>query len=178
MIINEPESFSEVFTSYYVHLINSICTRGKTCLKSFCQLPHASSYVRGVENTIFADDVFKNSAPDMKTYHLPDSCGSYLSRFHNDTSHILLTMARYINIFTTIIDDVFIILNVDHHDDAILISLNISHVQERTGWTHPGKSGKYRDMRNRRLGISNEYVESIYSPMKQQYHYTINKRCP
>ena len=34
-----------------------------------------------------------NFAPDMKTYHLPDSGGSYLSRFHNDTSHILLTMA-------------------------------------------------------------------------------------
>ena len=29
----------------------------------------------------------------MRTYHLPDSGGSYLSRFNNDTSHILLTMA-------------------------------------------------------------------------------------
>ena len=126
-----------------------------------------------------------NFAPDTKTYHLPNSGGLYLSRFHNDTSHILLTMAienivnyksiyltlldfmayashkisklyhlndktdtiqlarklfkrkiikaegnynrqfPYINIFITIIDDVFVVSNVDHHDDTVLISLNV-----------------------------------------------------
>ena len=195
--------------------MNLMYTLGKTWLKSFVQLPHASSYVRGVENSTFADDSFMNFGPDIKTYHLPDSGESYLSRFHNDTSHILLTMAinnianyksiyltvilldfmayashkisksyhlngetdtiplarelfkrriikaagnyntqfRYINIFTTIIDDVFIMPNVDHDDDAVLISLNIPHVRERTGWTHQQfveKSSKYRDVRNRK----------------------------
>ena len=46
--INEPESFSEVFTSYNVHLMNLMYTLGKTWLKSFVQLPHVSSYVRDV----------------------------------------------------------------------------------------------------------------------------------
>ena len=177
--MNEPEPFSEVFCSYNHHLMNLMYTLGKTWLHSFVQLPHASSYIQGVKNTNFADDAFMNFALDMKTYHLPDSGGSYLSRFHNDTSHILLTMAtesithytsiyitvilldfmayasynismlyhnnseteikarkifkkriikaaqkystkfRYINIFNAIIDDVFIMPNVDHHDDAI-----------------------------------------------------------
>ena len=121
-----------------------------------------------------------NFSPDMRTYHLPDSGGSYLSRFNNDTSHILLTRAmdkiinyksiylavilidfmayashnisqryhlknettikarkifkkrinksaqlystkfRYRNIFDTIIDDVFIMPNVNNHDDTYL----------------------------------------------------------
>ena len=34
-----------------------------------------------------------NFSPTMKTYHFPDSGGSYLSRFQNDTSHIVLTIA-------------------------------------------------------------------------------------
>ena len=83
----------QVITSYNVHLMNLMYTLGKTWLNSFIQYPHASSYVRGIENTTFDDNTFMNFAPDMKTYHLPDSGGSYLSRFHNDTSHILLTMA-------------------------------------------------------------------------------------
>ena len=40
---------------------------------------------------IMCDVSFSN--PDMTTYHLPDSCGSYISRFENDTSHIILTIA-------------------------------------------------------------------------------------
>ena len=34
-----------------------------------------------------------NFSPNMTTYHLPDSGGSYISRFENDTSHIVLTIA-------------------------------------------------------------------------------------
>ena len=49
-----------------------------------------------------------NFSPDMKTYHLLDSGGSYLSRFHNDTSHIILTMAmeniiNYKSIYLTVV---------------------------------------------------------------------------
>ena len=44
----------------------------------------------------------------MTTYHLPDSGGSYLSRFQNDTSHIALTIAleaivHYQSIYLTVI---------------------------------------------------------------------------
>ena len=46
------------------------------------------------------------------------------------------TQFRYINIFAIIIDNVFIMPNVDHHDDAILIFLNVPHARERTGWIH------------------------------------------
>ena len=89
--------------------MNLMYTLGKTWLNSFIQYPHASSYVRGIENTTFDDNAFMNFAPDMKTYHLPDSGGSYLSRFHNDTSHILLTMAienivNYKSIYLTLLD--------------------------------------------------------------------------
>ena len=126
----------------------------------------------------------------MKTYHLPDSGGSYLSRFKNDTSHILLTIAieeitnyksmyltvilldfmayashnigkiyhlknksiiqarqslkkrmiksaekynqkfKYVNIFNAIIDDVFIMPQINHHVDTILTYLSRCHIKE------------------------------------------------
>ena len=49
-----------------------------------------------------------NLAPDMKKYNLPDSGGSYLSKFYNDTSHIILTIAiesliSYKSIYLTVI---------------------------------------------------------------------------
>lgn len=123
--------------------------------------------------TQFDDDAFMNFAPDMKKYNLPDSGGSYISRFTNDISHIILTKAlesvityksiyltvilsqsisnlihihskkldkarkilkeriikaannfaqtfRYINMFLAIIEDVSVMPNVEHHDDATL----------------------------------------------------------
>ena len=56
----------------------------------------------------FADDAFMNFSPNMTTYHLPDSGGSYLSRFQNDTPHIVLTIALeaivpYQSIYLTVI---------------------------------------------------------------------------
>ena len=72
--------------------MNLIYTLGKTWLKSYVQLPHASSYIPGCD-TRFDDDAFMNFAPDMKKYNLPDSDGSYLSRFNNDISYIILTIA-------------------------------------------------------------------------------------
>ena len=80
--MNEQEPFSEVFNSYNNHLMNLMYTLAKVWLQSFFNflIPH---------NTF---KVLKKQTPDMRTYHLPDSGGSYLSRFNNDTSHILLTM--------------------------------------------------------------------------------------
>ena len=49
-----------------------------------------------------------NFPPTMTTYYLPDSGGSYVSRFQNDTSHIVLTIALeaivpYQSIYLTVI---------------------------------------------------------------------------
>ena len=49
--------------------------------------------MHGIENTTFDDDAFMKFAPDMKKYNLPDTGGSYISRFTNDTSHIILTIS-------------------------------------------------------------------------------------
>ena len=100
----EQEPFSEVFNSCNNHLMNLIYT-----LAIFCSSPSfIIIYSRCWKKTNFSDDAIMNFSPDMKTYHLLDSGGSYLSRFNNDTSHILLTMAidkiiNYNSIYLTVI---------------------------------------------------------------------------
>lgn len=91
MKMTEQNPFSEVFNSNNHHLMNLMYTLAKVWLQSYIQFPHSSSYIQGDSRTTFNDDAFMNFSPHMKTYHLPDSGGSYLSRFINDTSHILLT---------------------------------------------------------------------------------------
>ena len=212
--------------------MNLMYALAKVWRQSFVQFPHTSSYIQGVEKTKFADDAFMNFSPDMKTYHLPDSGGSYLSRFNNDTSHILLTMVmekiinyksiyltvilldsiayashnisklyhlknettiyarkifkrrmnksaqlystkfRYINIFNAIIDDVFIMPNVNHHDDTILTYLNRPHIKETLGWTNQQnkrKSDILYDMRESKLGVSNKYIGNVDTPVLKRY---------
>ena len=66
------------------------------------------SYTPGRNMTRFDDDAFMNFAPDMKKHNLSDSDGSYLSRFNNDTSHIILTIGlesiiNYKSIYLTVI---------------------------------------------------------------------------
>ena len=66
------------------------------------------SYTPGRNMTRFDDDAFMNFAPDMKKHDLSDSGGSYLSRFNNDTSHIILTIGlesiiNYKSIYLTVI---------------------------------------------------------------------------
>ena len=106
--IKEIEPFSEVFTTKNDIFMNLIYTLGKKWLKSYVQLPHSSSYIPGCDMTRFDDDAFMNFAPDMKKYNLPDSGGSYMSRFNNDTSHIILTIGlesiiNYKSIYLTVI---------------------------------------------------------------------------
>ena len=177
--MNEQDPYSEVFNTNNHLLMNLMYTIAKVWLKSYIQFPNSYSYIEGKNNTTFADDAFMNFSPDMKTYHLPDSGGSYLSRFKNDTSHILLTIAlediinyqsiyltvilrdfmayashnisklihlrketvcdarqtfkkritksankynlqfKYITIFEAIIDDVFIMPHIRHHNDTV-----------------------------------------------------------
>ena len=77
-------------------------TVARVWLGSYVQFPHSYSY-NDKKNTQFADDAFMNFSLNMTTYHLPDSGGSYLPRFQNDTSHIVLTIAFVlsINIFNS-----------------------------------------------------------------------------
>ena len=91
--VKEIEPFSEVFTTKNDIFMNLIYTLGKMWLESYVQLPHSSSYTPGHNMTRFDDDAFMNFAPDMKKYNLPDSGASYLSRFNNDISYIILTIA-------------------------------------------------------------------------------------
>ena len=66
------------------------------------------SYTPGRNMTRFDDDAFMNFAPDMKKHDISDSGGSYLSRFNNETSHIILTIGlesiiNYKSIYLTVI---------------------------------------------------------------------------
>ena len=59
----------------------------------------------------FLESDFMNFSPTMETYHLPDSGGSYISRYRSTSSHIKLTifldesMEYYSIYFTTILLD-------------------------------------------------------------------------
>ena len=96
--------------------MNLIYTLGKNWLKSYVHLPHASTDVPGTENAKFDDDAFMNFSPDMKRNHLPDSGGSYLSRFTNITSHIILTIVlkRIRGIVSLSIYEYHISYNINH----------------------------------------------------------------
>ena len=88
---------------------------------------NASTYVHGTENAKFDDDAFMNFSPDMKRYHLPDSGGSYLSRFTNITSHIILTIALeqviyYKSIYLTVI--LLDFMAYASHKISLLIHMN------------------------------------------------------
>ena len=103
--MKELEPFSEVFKTKNDVFMNLIYNLEKMWLKSYVQLPHSSSYIPGCDATKFDDDAFMNFAPDMMKYNLPG--GSYMSRFNNDTSHIILTIAldsivNYKSIYLTV----------------------------------------------------------------------------
>ena len=74
---------------------------------SYIQLPHAQSYNKTTSPQFLESD-FMDFSPTMKTYHLPDSGGSYISRYRSISSHIKLTLflkeSKYYSIyFTTIL---------------------------------------------------------------------------
>ena len=79
--------YSEVFRSNNIQLMNSCYQLGKFWLHSYIQLPHAQSYIKNTSPQ-FQESDFMNFSPTMKTYHLPDSGGSYISRYRYISSHI------------------------------------------------------------------------------------------
>ena len=75
-----------------------------------------------------------NFSPTMKTYHLPDSGGSYISRYRSISSHIKLTLLldeskEYFSIyFTTILLDFMAysshIISKTYHLDSLINSMD------------------------------------------------------
>ena len=102
--------YSEVFRSNNIQLMNLCYQLGKLWLHSYIQLPHAQSSIKNTSPQFLESD-FMNFSPTMKSYHLPDSGGSYISRYRSISSHIKLTLfldesIEYYSIyFTTILLD-------------------------------------------------------------------------
>ena len=228
LTMSEQDPYSEVLRTNNHFLVNLMYTIARVWLGSYIQFPNSYSYTKGKNNTTFADDAFMNFSPTMKTYHFPDSGGSYLSRFQNDTSHIVLTIAleditnyqsiylivilldfmayashniskiihlknktvcqarqsfkkciiksaneynlqfKYVNIFEAIIADVLIMPYICHHDDTILTYLSTPDIIESIGCSsveYNRKTYKLSDMRARKIGIQNEYMKNVDTPV-------------
>ena len=83
--------YNEVFRNNNIQLMNLCYQLGKYWLHSYIQLPHAQAYIKNTSPQ-FQESYFMNFSPTMKTYHLPDSLGSYISRYRFISSHIKLTL--------------------------------------------------------------------------------------
>ena len=83
--------YNEVSRSNNIQLMNLCYQLGKFWLHSYIQLPHAQSYTKNTSPQFLESD-FMNFSATMKTYHLPDSGGSYISRYRSISSHIKLTV--------------------------------------------------------------------------------------
>ena len=70
---------------------------------------------------------------------------------------------RYINMFLAIIDEVFIMPKIDHHDDTTFKSINKPRIKERIGWgikNYEKKRKEYSNMKRRKHGLLDEYLEN------------------
>ena len=124
--------YNEVFRSNNIQLMNLCYQLGKSWLHSYIQLPHAQSYIKNTSPQ-FQESDFMNFSPTMKTHHLPDSGGSYISRYRSISSHIKLTVfldesIEYFSIyFTTILLDFMAfsshIINKTYHLDSLIHSV-------------------------------------------------------
>ena len=123
--------YSKVFRSNNIQLMNLCYQLGKFWLHSYIQLPHVQSYIKNTSPQ-FQESHFMNFSP-MKTYHLLDSGGSYVSRYRSISSHIRLTLfldesIEYFSIyFTTILLDFVAysshIISKIYHLDSLINSV-------------------------------------------------------
>ena len=111
-----------------------------------------------------------------KLYHLKNEttikARKIFKRRINKSAQLYSTELRYINIINAIIDDVLIMPNVKHHDDTMLTYLNRPHIKETLGWTNQQnkrKSDLLSDMRERKVGVSNKYIENVDTPVLKRY---------
>ena len=91
----------------------NLCYRLGKCLSYLATLIYSvtSCTIYHIHLPQFLESDFMNFSPTMETYHLPDSGGSYISRYRSTSSHIKLTifldesMEYYSIYFTTILLD-------------------------------------------------------------------------
>ena len=79
---------------------------------------------------------------------------------------------KYITIFEAIIDDVFIMPYINHHKDTKLTYLATPHIKDTIGCSsieYIRKTHKLSDLRARKIGIQNEYIENVDTPIARKY---------
>ena len=80
---------------------------------------------------------------------------------------------KYINIFETIIADVFIMPYINHHDDTMFTYLATPHIKDTIGCSSiecNRKTHKLSDLRARKIGIENVYIENVDTPIARKYN--------
>ena len=80
---------------------------------------------------------------------------------------------KYINIFETIIADVFIMPYINHHDDTMFTYLATPHIKDTIGCSSiecNRKTHKLSDLRARKIGIENEYIGNVDTPIARKYN--------
>ena len=83
----------------------------------------------------------------------------------------------YIYIFETIIADVFIMSYINHHDDTVFTYLATPHIKDTIGCSsieYNCKTYKLSDLRARKIGIKNEYIENVDTPIARKCHIRIS----
>ena len=122
-----------MFRSNNIQLMNLCYQLGKFSLHLYIQLPHAQSYIKNTSPHFHESDFIYFSST-MKTSYLPDSGGSYISRYRSISSHIKLTLLldeskEYFSIyFTTILLDFMAysshIISKTYHLDSLINSMD------------------------------------------------------
>ena len=72
--------------------------------------------------------------------------------------------------FLAIVDEVFIMPQIDHHDDATFKSVKKPRIKERIGRGTKGyekKRKEYSSMKERKHGLMDEYLENLDTPVDQ-----------
>ena len=83
------------------------------------------------------------------------------------------TQFRYTYMFKTIIADVFIMPYITHHDDTKLTCLATPTIRDTIGCSsieHNRKTMRLSDLRARKIGVENEYIENIDTPIAKRYN--------
>ena len=83
---------------------------------------------------------------------------------------------RYINMFLAIIDGVFIMPKVQHHKDTTFKSVNKPRNKDRIGCgtnDYEKKRKDYKNMRERKYGLLDEYIENLDTPVIRRYYNSI-----
>ena len=79
---------------------------------------------------------------------------------------------KYINLFIAIIDEVFIMPQINHYNDTTLSSYNKPNERNFIEWNEKVSKRKcdhYWNMHRRKFDINDEYLENINTPVVKRY---------